>query len=350
MKKMIFTLFTLLTIALGTNAMSYEQARNEALFLTDKMAYELNLSDSQYEAAYEINLDYLMSVTSFDDVNGIWWERRNQDLRYILYSWQWDAFCAASYFFRPLYWSGGYWHFGVYARYPRRDYFYFGRPHFYASYRGGHSWRLNGGRSYYEHRVDMFRPGHVSRDHHFGMRNSFDRGDYRGRQHGNSSTRVTVGDRRHDSHGWNDNGSRRSGNDNNSWRNNRENQNHHDSGRQHSTGTSRDSRDNRGSYNGGTNSDRSVGSNHFGGSRSQEHSRSVGTSGSYSGSHSQTPSRSVGTSGSYSGSRSQTPSRSVGSSGSPSSTRSFGGGGQSHSSRSAHGGSDHGGRNGSSRR
>ena len=196
MKKMIITLIAMLTITVQASmAMSYEQARNEALFLTDKMAYELNLTDAQYEAAYEINLDYLMSVTGYHDVNGIYWERRNADLRFILYSWQWDAFCAATYFFRPLYWDAGYWHFGVYARYPRRDYFYFGRPHFYASYRGGHSWHRNGGRSYYEHRRDIFRPGNVHRDHHIGMRNGFDRGDYRGAAHGNSSTRVTAGER-----------------------------------------------------------------------------------------------------------------------------------------------------------
>ena len=193
MKKLFFALTMMLTTTMGASAMSYEQARNEALFLTDKMAYELNLSDAQYEAAYEINLDYLMSISGYDDVNGIWWERRNQDLRYILYSWQWDAFCAASYFFRPLYWQGGYWHFGVYARYPRRDYFYFGTPHFYASYRGGHSWRANGGRSFYEHRRDHFRPGHVERSHHVGMRNGWDRGDHRGLPHGNSSTRITAG-------------------------------------------------------------------------------------------------------------------------------------------------------------
>jgi len=195
MKKMIFALMTMLTLALNTNAMTYEQARREALFLTDKMAYELNLSDAQYEAAYEINLDYLMSITSYDDVAGIWWERRNEDLRYILYSWQWDAFCAASYFFRPLYWSGGYWHFSIYARYPRRDYFYFGTPHFYASYRGGHSWRANGGRSFYATRREHFRPGHVERHHHVGLRTGWDRGDYRGMSRGNSSTRVTAGGR-----------------------------------------------------------------------------------------------------------------------------------------------------------
>ena len=193
MKKLMFTLFALLTIAVQANAMSYEQARREALFLTDKMAYELNLTDAQYEAAYEINLDYLMCVTSRHDVFSTYWERRNLDLSYILYSWQWETFRAATYFYRPLFWEAGYWHFGIYARYPRRDYFYFGHPHFYTSYRGGHSWRMNGGRSFYEHRRDHFRPEIPGgRDRHSGMRDGWDRGDYRGRS--SSSTRVTGGD------------------------------------------------------------------------------------------------------------------------------------------------------------
>lgn len=181
----------LMTIALSTNAMSYEQAQREALFLTDKMAYELNLSQEQYEAAYEINLDYLMGVTSVDDVYSDYWTRRNLDLSYILFDWQWNAFQAATYFFRPLYWSAGCWHFGVYARYPRRTFFYFDRPSIYISYHGGHSWRANGGRSFYiNHRNDFTRGG----NNHFGMRDKWDRGDFRGvRDNGRgSSTRVTV--------------------------------------------------------------------------------------------------------------------------------------------------------------
>lgn len=195
MKKILFTLIAMLAMATQANAMSYEQARSEALFLTDKMAYELNLSDAQYEAAYEINLDYLMSVTGRSNVFGGCWERRNADIQYILYSWQWELFRAASYFFRPLYWDAGFWHFGIYARYPHRDYFYFGRPHFYLSYRGGHSWHMNGGHSYYARHHDHYRP-HPHRDNHFGMRDGWNRGDYRTHNHGNSSTRITGG---HDS-------------------------------------------------------------------------------------------------------------------------------------------------------
>lgn len=197
MKKLIIALVAMFCMTFTTaSAMSYEQARQQALFLTDKMAYELNLTDDQYEAAYEINLDYLMGVNSYDDLYGLYWRQRNLDLSYILLDWQYRNFCAASYFYRPLYWDGGYFHFGIYARYPRRDYFFFGRPHFYTVYCGGHSWKMNGGRSWYHGRQYAApRPG--SREPHFGMRDSFNRGDYgRGKTFGNmdrqSSTRTTV--------------------------------------------------------------------------------------------------------------------------------------------------------------
>ena len=186
MKKMMMTLIAMLTMTVSANAMSFEQARNEALFLTDKMAYELNLTDEQYEAAYEINLDYLMGVTGRADVFGTYWERRNLDLSYILYDWQWQAYIAASYFYRPLYWEAGYWHFGIYARYPHRDYFYFGRPAFYATYRGGHAWHVHGTHGYYYEHREHFR---APRDRHVGMHDRFDRGEFR--NHRNSSTRVT---------------------------------------------------------------------------------------------------------------------------------------------------------------
>ena len=185
MKKLILALVAMFTMTVTTaSAMSYEQARQQALFLTDKMAYELNLTDDQYEAAYEVNLDYLMGVNTVDDLYGAYWRQRNLDLSYILLDWQYRSFLNATYFYRPLYWDGGYWHFGIYARYPHRDYFYFGRPHFYASYHGGHSWRVNGGRSWYNGRsFGGPRPGGQPR---MGMRDGFNRGDYgRGQSFGN---------------------------------------------------------------------------------------------------------------------------------------------------------------------
>lgn len=219
---MMIALMSLLTFAATGNAMSYEQARNEALFLTDKMAYELNLTEDQYEAVYEINLDYLMGVTSYDDVYALGWERRNSDLAFVLFDWQLTAYRTASYFYRPLYWHGGYWHFGIYARYPRRDFFYFGRPVFYASYRGGHSWRMNGNRSWYQPRRHIYAPKHHR--NHFGMKDGWDRGDFRNNHHSmrNSSTRTTV------NRDWRQNNShhryidRRNDNDRN-WNSNRDN-------------------------------------------------------------------------------------------------------------------------------
>ncbi len=186
----------MITITVSASAMSYEQARQQALFLTDKMAYELNLTDAQYEAAYEVNLDYLMGVNTYDDLYGAYWRQRNADLSYILLDWQYRTYLNASYFYRPLYWDAGYWHFGIYARYPRRDYFFFGRPEFYTVYRGAHSWRENGGRSWYHGRdFGGPRPGDGPRGR--GMRDGFNRGDYgRGWSFGSmnrqSSTRTTV--------------------------------------------------------------------------------------------------------------------------------------------------------------
>jgi hypothetical protein len=185
MKKFILALVAMVTMTVtSASAMSYEQARQQALFLTDKMAYELNLTDDQYEAAYEINLDYLMGVNTADDLYGVYWRQRNLDLSYILLDWQYRSFLNASYFYRPLYWDGGYWHFGIYARYPHRDYFFFGRPNFFTSYHGGHSWRMNGGRSWYNGRnFGGPRSGGQAR---IGMRDGFNRGDYgRGQSFGN---------------------------------------------------------------------------------------------------------------------------------------------------------------------
>ena len=99
MKRMIIALVAMFMLTFTTaSAMSYEQARQQALFLTDKMAYELNLTEDQYEAAYEVNLDYLMSVDTYDDLYGAYWRQRNMDLSYILLDWQYRTYLNATYF------------------------------------------------------------------------------------------------------------------------------------------------------------------------------------------------------------------------------------------------------------
>lgn len=244
----------LLTVALSTMAMSYEQARERALFLTDKMAYELNLNDEQYEAAYEVNLDYLMSINTYDDLYGTYWTRRNMDLSYILFDWQYDAFCTAAYFYRPLVWTDGVWRFSIYARYPNRTYFYFGRPAFYATYYGGHSWHRNGGRSWYHGRTFGPRPG----ESRFGMRDRFDRGDFRGqrgndRRHDNG--RYDRYDRRDNNNGRYDRYDRRDNNSGHYDRNNRRDDNN--SGRYDRNNNRRD--DNSGRYDRGNRRDNNSG-------------------------------------------------------------------------------------------
>ena len=361
MKKILLALVALLTLTTSAQAMSYEQARERALFLTDKMAYELNLTDDQYEAAYEVNLDYLMTVNTYDDLYGDYWRQRNLDLSYILLDWQYRSFCAASYFYRPIYWNAGCWHFGIYARYPHRTYFYFGRPHFYAVYRGGHSWRTNGGRSWYHGRTyGGPRPGS---DRRWGMRDGFDRGDYGHGYHGNKPARFGNGSQnqgqaignRHFGSG--DRGS--------STRNNTDKGSSSVNGRPSSNGgfrfggssstttpnrtftpTNGNSTNNR--VNSSTSSStptrtfggsRSTGSSSFGGNSSSSSNRSFGGSNSSSSSNRSFGGNSSSSSNrSFGGSSSSSSNRSFGGSSSSSSNRSFGGFSRSSSTRSSVGG------------
>lgn len=137
--KKFFTLAFLMVITLSANAMSYTQAKNEALFLSDKMAYELGLTNDQYDAVYEINLDYLMSVNGRNDVLGVWWDRRNADLQYVLTAYQYNKYVGLSYFYRPLSWNSGNWTFNIYNHYTNRSHFFKARPTVFVSYRGGNN-------------------------------------------------------------------------------------------------------------------------------------------------------------------------------------------------------------------
>ena len=137
MKKMMI-LAMMMVMTISANAMNYTAAKNEALFLSDKMAYELNLTAAQYEAVYEINLDYLMSLNGHADVFGIWWDRRNADLRYVLNAWQYDKYITLAHFYRPVAWKAGGWTFVVYSHYDRGRFFN-AHPKVFVTYRGGNN-------------------------------------------------------------------------------------------------------------------------------------------------------------------------------------------------------------------
>lgn len=100
MKRFIFTLTAVITMALSAQAMSYRQARSEALILTDRMAHELRLTPRQREAAFQANLSYLASV-SHRDLYGRHWAHRNATLRHILDARQYRHYVATHHLYRP---------------------------------------------------------------------------------------------------------------------------------------------------------------------------------------------------------------------------------------------------------
>ena len=138
------------TIVASASAMSLSKARTEALFLSDKMAYVLNLTDDQYNAVYEINLDYILQVGSRDDIFGAYWQQRNTNLRYVLTDAQYATFLATEYFYRPLNWSGSQLVYVIHSRYPQNRY-YRSAPRNYKTYSGGnrsYSYSAYQGRTY----------------------------------------------------------------------------------------------------------------------------------------------------------------------------------------------------------
>ena len=157
MKKIILSAMFSMVAWMGANAMSFSRAQAEALYLTDKMAYELNLNDQQYNDAYEINLDYFLRIDSPSDLYGSYYDYRVHDLRCILHDWQYSLFMAADYFLRPLVWRANSWYFPIYSYYSR-DYFYYSRPSVWVSYRGGHS-RYYHHAGFYTHRRPVWNGG-----------------------------------------------------------------------------------------------------------------------------------------------------------------------------------------------
>lgn len=150
MKRMMMIIAMVTTIVASASAMSLSKARTEALFLSDKMAYVLNLTDDQYNAVYEINLDYILQVSSRNDVFGSYWQQRNTNLQYVLTDAQYATFLATEYFYRPLNWSGSQLVYVIHNRYPQNRY-YRAAPRNYKTYSGGnrsYSYSAYQGRTY----------------------------------------------------------------------------------------------------------------------------------------------------------------------------------------------------------
>ena len=112
------------------------------------MAYELKLTPRQYNDVYEVNYDFINNVRYLMDdvVRGYdyaleryydFLDVRNDDLRWILSSAQYRRFMRAEHFYRPIYAHENKWHFRIYLVYNNVNFFYYGKPHHYASYCGG---------------------------------------------------------------------------------------------------------------------------------------------------------------------------------------------------------------------
>lgn len=142
MKRYLLTLLIVLAGTLSAKAISYNEARDRAWFLTDKMAYELNLTPDQYDRVYQVNLDYFMSIAYEADCYGVYWNYRETDLRYILWDWQYRLYVTLDYFYRPIRWIRSAWHYPICDHY-RYGYYYYERPRVYVSYHGC-NWKRRG--------------------------------------------------------------------------------------------------------------------------------------------------------------------------------------------------------------
>lgn len=176
MKRLFVILFaigmvTMSSVSMAT--MSVSKVRKNTRFLTDRMAHELNLSEAQYNDAYEINFDFIYNVRYIMDdvVNGYnsamddyyrYLDVRNDDLRWVLSSNQYRRFLNMEYFYRPIYASGNSWNFRVNVIYNNYNYFYFAKPYHYRTYCGGH-YRSHYNDGYYRNRYhhDIY-DGHYS--------------------------------------------------------------------------------------------------------------------------------------------------------------------------------------------
>lgn len=202
-------LVMMMTIAISASAMTYRKARYEALFLTDKMAYELGLNATQLESVYEINLDYLLSVNTPSDMYGPWWNRRNTDLRLVLTGWQYDKYMMSNYFYRPISWVNGGWTFNIYSRYTDRNRYYNAQPNVFVTYRGGNNHKPNG--YYSSHRPAN---GGTMAPHSNGGNGNGQFGNGRTFDHNNNNNNSNNNHNNGNNHNNNHNGNHNNGNNN----------------------------------------------------------------------------------------------------------------------------------------
>ena len=136
MKKVLLTLIVVMS-SVSAFAMSSYRARQEAWFLTDKMAYELYLTEDQMQDVFEINYDYFRSLVNYSLPYTLEYNRRLDDLSFVLTPWQWRKFRLIEDFVTPVKVVNRTWSFVIYNRYVR-GLNYYNKPMGYSIYVGGH--------------------------------------------------------------------------------------------------------------------------------------------------------------------------------------------------------------------
>lgn len=158
---LIFFLMAVCWTVIPASAARLGDLRAHARFLTDRMAYELNLNNRQYNDVFEINFDFFYNVDpyvdrmSYGDPYALdmyyrYLDERNDDLRWVLSRSKYRRFMTIKHFFLPIYAVNRVCYVRIYNVYPNRTHFYFGRPSHYYSYHGGHCRHHLGGVSFYK--------------------------------------------------------------------------------------------------------------------------------------------------------------------------------------------------------
>lgn len=136
----------MVTMAANAQPMSVYSMRNNARFLTDRMAYTLGLSAAILEDLYYINYDYICGVNDYLDEVALGYRyddymevlyARDRALRRLLSERQWALLMTYDYFYRPITFVERRWSFGIYRIDHRMNHFFFAPPRRFDDYRGG---------------------------------------------------------------------------------------------------------------------------------------------------------------------------------------------------------------------
>lgn len=147
-KTLLIGIMMLVSTAMVAQPMNYNAIRNNARFLTDRMAYTLGITNPMLiDDIYRINFDYIEGLNyylddialgyRYDDYMDICAER-DFALQMLLGDVMWHRLMAIDYYYRPIIFQNHRWHFGIYIHDHDRSFFHYSVPRYFADYRGGH--------------------------------------------------------------------------------------------------------------------------------------------------------------------------------------------------------------------